>query len=147
MAFIDFFKTQFATLSNEVAKYQNKDFLAAVVASAVAISAADGEIDRTEKDKLNKFIQMHDALKLFKPTDIAAAFSKYAELFEFSNDLGMQEVLKQVNAIRNYPDQAKTMLLVACAIGAADGDFDEDEKGVARKLCVASGLRPQDFNL
>ena len=39
------------------------------------------------------------------------------------------------------------MVRVCCAIGAADGNFDDDEKAVVRKICAELNLNPKDFDL
>lgn len=71
MGLFDTFKGLVGNLNNEVAKFQNANFLDATVASAIAVSAADGTIDSSEKDKLIKFVSVHDSLKLFKSSDLA----------------------------------------------------------------------------
>lgn len=147
MGFFDALKSKFDDLSNQVTKFQNQDFLEAAVASAIAVSAADGTIDAEEKQKLAKFISMHATMKLFAPTDVVRNINKYVDLFEFDNAMGMQEVLKAVGKLANKEDQARTMVLLACAIGGADGDFDDSEKAVVRKLCAATGLNSRDFNV
>lgn len=143
----DFLKDKFADLTNQVTKFQNADFLEAAVASAIAVSAADGTIDPEEKAKLAKFISLHSALKLFSPSDVVRNINKYADLFEFDNAMGMLEVLKAVSKLASKEDQARTMVLLACAIGGADGDFDESEKSVVRQICRFAGLDPRNFNV
>lgn len=39
------------------------------------------------------------------------------------------------------------MILCVCAIGTADGNFDEDEKRAVREICVELAQNPQDFSL
>jgi len=39
------------------------------------------------------------------------------------------------------------MVRVCCAIGAADGNFDENEKTAVRNICAELGLNPKDFDL
>lgn len=147
MSFLDTIKAAVGGLGNEVAKFQNTSFLDAAIGASIAVSAADGTIDSAEKAKLAKFISMHDALKLFKSSDVMAYITKYTDLFEFDNAMGMQEVLKAVQKLQDKPDQAKTMVLLACAIGSSDGDFDETEKSVVRTIVKTVGLSPSTFSL
>lgn len=147
MSFLNSLKSAFAGLNNEVSKFQNMSFLEAAVAASIAVSAADSTIDSEEKQKLAKFITMHEVLKLFKSNDVMAYVTKYTDLFEFDNAMGMQEVLKAVGSIQDKPDQARTMVLLACAIGGADGDFDDSEKAVVRSIIKAANLSPSSFNL
>lgn len=147
MSFLDTLKAKFNNLNDQVTKFQSQDFLEAAIASAIAVSAADGTIDAEERQKLAKFISMHQTMKLFAPTDVVKYVNKYVDLFEFDNAMGMQEVLKTVAKLANKEDQARTMVLLACAIGGADGDFDDTEKAVVRKVCTAACLNARDFNL
>ncbi|MBF0101788.1 MAG: tellurite resistance TerB family protein [Desulfobacterales bacterium] len=52
-----------------------------------------------------------------------------------------------VGTIEKKPEEAKLMVRVCCAIGAADGNFDDTEKQIVRDICAELGLNPKDFNL
>jgi tellurite resistance protein TerB len=54
--------------------------------------------------------------------------------------------MQAVGKFRGKP-QAQLVIRVCCAIGAADGDFDEKEKVVVRRMCSELGLSPADFDL
>ncbi len=138
---------QRSKLAAEVQKFQNRSFMEAVVAGCALVSAADGSIDATEKQKMLGFIQQSDALKVFKTEDIIEVFNKTVGKFEFDHSIGKAEALQVIAKLKGKADQAKLMVRVCCAIGAADGDFDNDEKQVVREICRELDLDPAEFDL
>ncbi|HKM15786.1 MAG TPA: TerB family tellurite resistance protein [Marinospirillum sp.] len=134
-------------LSNEVSKFKNKEFMAAVANACALVAAADGSISSEEKVKMTEFINQSPELKAFKLTDVIAVFNDACSKFEFDVQIGQAEALKVINKIKNKEGAARLLVRVACAIGASDGDFDDDEKAVCRKICVELGLPPAEFDL
>ena len=147
MSFLNSLKSLMGGVNDQVAKIKNKDFLPAAVGSAIAVSAADGTIDSAEKAKLAKFVTMHPTLKLFDSSAVGAEVSKFIGLFEFDNSIGMMEEEKALVKLHGNQEQGKTAVLLPCAIGGEDGDFDETEKAVVRKLAGFAGLNASEFNL
>ena len=58
------------------------------------------------------------------PSDI---FEKYVMWFEFDISIGKGEALNSIAKIKKDGEAARLLVRVCCAIGAADGDFDNDE--------------------
>jgi tellurite resistance protein TerB len=136
-----------AKLATEVGKFRNREFMEACVAGCALVAAADGNIDSSEKQKMMKFIQQSDELKVFETRDVIAVFNKVAESFEFDNEIGKAEALKVIGKLRSKPDAARLMVRVCCAIGSADGDFDDKEKQVVREMCRDLNVPASDFGL
>ena len=136
-----------AKLATEVGKFKNREFMEACVAGCGLVAAADGSIDSSEKQKMIKFIQQSDELKVFDTKDVIAVFNKVTENFEFDNEIGKAEALKIIAKLRNKPDAARLMVRVCCAIGSADGDFDDKEKQMVREMCRDLNLPPEDFGV
>ncbi|MDE7064916.1 MAG: TerB family tellurite resistance protein, partial [Desulfovibrionaceae bacterium] len=57
------------------------------------------------------------------------------------------ECLQVISRLKKRPDEARLVIRVCCAIGAADGNFDDDEKAVVREICAELGQNPADFQL
>lgn len=134
-------------LATEVSKFRNREFMEACVAGCALVAAADGNIDSAEKQKMMKFIQQSDELKVFDTKDVINFFNKIAENFEFDNEIGKAEALKVIGKLRNKPDAARLMVRVCCAIGSADGDFDDKEKDIIRAMCRDLNIPSDDFGL
>lgn len=134
-------------MKTEVAKYKNSDFMDAVVAGCAMVAAADGNISSDEKQKMAAFISRSEELSVFDMTKVIEAFNKIVEGFEFDAAIGKIEAMKKIGKLRGKEDAARTMVRVCCVIGAADGDFDADERKVVSEICTELGLSPSEFDL
>jgi tellurite resistance protein TerB len=150
MAFTDWLKKNVTeardAMSAEITKFKSKDLLEAVVAGCALVAHADGSVSSEEKQKMMGYLKTSDQMKVFDAGDIIKIFQKYVEKFEFDVAIGTGEVMQAVGKFRGKP-QAQLVIRVCCAIGAADGDFDEKEKVVVRRMCSELGLSPADFDL
>ncbi len=136
-----------AGLKSEVSKLKNKSFLEATVAGCVIVAHADGVVKAEEKQKMMGFLRNSDVLSIFKADEIISLFDKYAKQFEFDCQIGQASALQAVAKLKGKADEARLMVRVCCAIGAADGHFDESEKAAVRTICAELGLNPADFDL
>jgi tellurite resistance protein TerB len=144
---MDWLKSQTTNLQNEVKRFQSRNFMEATVAGCALVAAADGVIKPEEKQKMAGFIQRNDALKVFDMSKVIQAFEKYAQGLEFDIQIGKGEALKAISKIKKNSDEARLLVRVCCAIGAADGEFDADEKNVVREICRELNLDPNEFGL
>ncbi|QTA91194.1 tellurite resistance TerB family protein [Desulfonema magnum] len=140
-------KTQAANLTEGVKKFRNKNFMEATVAGCAIVAFANGIVKPEEKAKMAGFIRRSEALNVFDMSQVITAFEKYVQSFEFDLQIGKAEALRTISKIRKNSDEARLLIRVCSAIGAADGDFDEDEKQVVREICQELGLDPNEFGL
>ena len=130
-----------------VQRFRNKEFLDAVVAGCALVSAADGHVDASEKQKMIGFIQRSEALKVFETGDVIRRFNHFVSGFEFDAVIGKGEALKSVAKIKKDPEAGRMLVRVCCAIGQADGQFDADERRVVGEVCRELLLNPAEFDL
>lgn len=134
-------------LAAEASKFKNRSFMEAVVNGCALVAAADGNIDSSEKQKMAGFIGRAEELKHFDMSQVIEVFQKTASDFEFDHAIGKASALKTIGKIKGNEEQAKLLVRVICAIGAADGDFDDQEKAMVREIAKELGLDPADFDL
>lgn len=150
MSLLDSFKSFIdqskAGLMNEIARFQNRRFLDTVVAACAWVAAADGKIDSAEKSKMLGFIQRSDELKVFKTNEVIDSWNAITTSFDFDVNVGISDVCKLLQNVTDVTEK-RTIVLVCCAIGSADGNFDDGEKEVVRKIINVLQLNPKDFNL
>ncbi|GEO80724.1 tellurite resistance TerB family protein [Pararhodospirillum oryzae] len=150
MSFTDWLKRNVTeardSLNAEITKFKSKDLLEAVVAGCVLVAYADGTITPDEKQKMMGFLKTSDQLKVFDQSDVIRMFQSYVEKFDFDPTIGTGEVMQAVGKFKGKP-QAQLVVRVCCAIGAADGDFDKDERMVVARMASELGLNPADFGL
>jgi len=151
MSFFDSLKQKTSevrsSLTTEVGKFRNREFMEATVSGCALVAAADGSIDSSEKQKMMKYIEQSEELKVFDTSDVIAVFSKVTDKFEFDQEIGKAEAMKSVGKLRDKPDAARLMIRVCCAIGSADGDFDDNEKKMVRDMCQDLNLPADEFGV
>ena len=134
-------------LSTEASKFKNRSFMEAVVNGCVMVAAADGSIDSSEKQKMAGFIERSSELKHFDMGEVIGVFQKAAANYESDDVLGKACAMEKIGKIKGKDDQARLLVRVVCAIGAADGDFDAQEKAIVAEIARKLGLDPADFNV
>ena len=127
-------------------KYATKDVMEGTMAALAWIAWANKELKEEEKKKILGFIQRDEALKAFKERQLLECFEHFSGTFEFSYDMGVE---KSRNAIKKITNEEASRILVTgvIAIGKADGDFDKDERAVAKEICNILSLQPKSFGL
>lgn len=136
-----------ANLKTEVTKLKNKSFLEAVVAGCALVAHADGVVRPEEKQKMMGFLRNSDVLSVFDVQEVISIFEKYSKQFDFDHQIGQASALQVVAKLKGKDSESRLMVRVCCAIGAADGNFDEHEKAIVSKICNELGLNPKDFDL
>ena len=136
-----------ARMAEEMTRYKNRDFMEAVVAGCALVAAADGDVSASEKQKMIGYMQNSDELKVFKMEDVIASFNATVAKFEFDATIGRAEALKKIAKIKGKDGADRLLVRVCCAIGAADGDFDANERAAVTLICMELGLAPSEFDL
>lgn len=136
-----------AALTAEIGKYKNKSFMEAVVSACALVAAADGNVSSEEKQKMMGYMQSSDELKVFKTLDVMNAFNDAVAKFEFDAEIGKAEALKTISKLKSDEGASKLLVRVCCAIGAADGEFDAQEKAMVALIATDLGLNAAEFDL
>ena len=125
------------------AKFTTKDQLDRLVAACCLIAHADGKCDSAEKQKVRQLISVK--LPHFDSDDIIESWKKFEGILQMDFDFGKGDL---IDTIKKASDEEFSMIARAmCLIGAADGDFDDKEKAIAREVIAAMGKKPSDFGL
>ncbi|MDQ7091831.1 MAG: TerB family tellurite resistance protein [Methylococcales bacterium] len=150
MSFTDFMsnvKDKMSDLKTAALKFKNKEFLNASMAGAALIALADGEISASEKQKMVKFIENHDALSIFTTSDVITAFQTFVSQVEFDKDIGEAKAYEALGKLKTNEEASRLVMRMIISIAAADGNFDADEKEVAIKIARELNLNTKDFDL
>jgi len=124
-------------LSGNLAKLQGKGPLERLAACAFLIANSDGDIDADEIEKFADIVKRN--APQFSEDDARAAFTKARENGDTNSLLAL---------IGKAPaEEGETLVMAAIAIGSADGEFDDDEKAMARRICTALFIQPSKFDL
>lgn len=136
-----------SNLSDQVTRFKNKDLMDAIVAGCAIVAAADGKIEASEKQKMAGYLGRSNELKVFNMSEVIERFDHFTGNMEWDVMVGKQEALRSISKFKSKPEVARIIVGVCCAIGAADGDFDDQEKAVVREICGVLGLTPGEFGL
>ncbi|OUD14183.1 tellurite resistance TerB family protein [Thioflexithrix psekupsensis] len=143
----DWFNQQKTSISEGIARFKNKDFMEAVVAGCAFVACSDGQVKPEEKRKMAGYIERSEELRVFDMKDVIKSFNNYVEGFDFDYLIGKAEVMKSIGRLKGKDEMGRLLIRVCCAIGMADGDFDDHEKQAVREICQELNLSPQEFGL
>lgn len=125
------------------ARITDKKQFARVVTASYLIARADGDFDASEKSALCKLV--NQKLPQFKMDDILGVLDSCEEKMSFDETMGTQELMHDISKASD--SDAAQIMQAACFIGAADGDFDDDEKDVARRLAATMNVKCEAYGL
>lgn len=145
--FLDGLKQKADELKTEVLKFKNRDFLNAAMAGTALISMADGSISSEEKKKMLRFIESHDALSVFSTKEVIESFQNFVSQFEFDKDIGEAKAYEALRQLKNNDAASRLVMRLIISVAASDGNFDADEKHIARKIATELELNAADFEL
>lgn len=134
-------------LSAQISKLKNKKFMQATVAICAAISMASEGSSAEEKQVMERYFKQSNELKDFDMKEVMEFFTQLVDAFELDKDIGFGEAIKYISPLKDKPDMAQLAMRVGIAVANCDGDFDQNEKDAARKICTTLGLNPADYQL
>lgn len=134
-------------LKKGVIKVRNQTLMEALIAGFVMVAHANGAIKPEEKDKLMGFIRHSELLSAFDQSEILKYIDKYVQHYAFDPAIAEANALNVISKLNSKESEARLMVRVCIAIGAADEDFDPAERAVVRKICDVLKLNPKDFGL
>jgi len=136
----------FDFIKDSFKRFMNKNFMDAAVAGCALVAVADGKIDAAEKQKMVGLMQHIEELKVFPVEDVVSTFNKFVDILQFDEFIGKEELFKVLRKIKGNEDESKMVVRMCCSIGAADGNFDDDEKVIVRRICEELNLDVSRFS-
>ena len=118
-----------------------------IVAACALVAYADGWVSPEEEKRMARLIGDFRPLEVFGAEDVLIAFADISRRFEEDHEAGEREALRLAGELRSRRRHARLLMETCCAIAAADGGFDREERHAALKLCDALDLDPANFGL
>ncbi len=134
-------------LKKPLARFENREFMEAIVAGCTLVAAIDGHIDDSEKAKMMKLFNKIDELNVFEIQEIISVFNEVKQMLEFDISVGKEGAMKLIRKIKSNRNNSRTAIHIYCAIGQADGCFDDNEKSIIREICHELDFKPDEFEL
>lgn len=128
-------------------KVANQNQMEAIVAGAMLVAAADGEIERKELEKLEALIANNENLTAFKRQDIQRTIQKYSGILEADFHVGRAKMLKEIADVSDNAEQAEEVFLNMLAIAKSDGEIEPAEAKVLIDVGRRLGVDPTEYGI
>jgi len=132
-------------LTGGISQLVHEDFMKAFSGACALIACADGKIDSSEEAKILSFIKNLRELKSFDSSTIMQHFREFANTLNCDPDIGREKIYTSLKEIKGDKKASKLLVRICCHIGAADGDFDSNEKQATIEICRQLGIEPNEF--
>ena len=136
-----------SAVKKAVIQARNQTFLESVIAAFTMVAHADGVVKPEEKAKIQGFIDTSEVLSAFDPQAIQRYFEQCERQYAFDRAVADASMLQSISKLKAKPSEARLLVRICIAIGAADGDFDPAERAAVIKICETLDLAPEDFDL
>lgn len=121
-------------------KVENRDLMEAIVGGGLLVSAADGDIEKDELNKLEKLIAGNENLKHFG-AEIGKTIRRFTDLLEGDFLVGRSKIMREIREISGNDDNVEDVVLNVLAIAKADGEVEPEERKVIEEIARELGYR------
>lgn len=126
--------------SAEVKKVENRDFMEAAVGVMILVSAADGEIEPAELQKLQKTIETLPELQGFG-SEIGKTIDKFTGYFDLGFSMGKSRIMREIRDVKGSEQDKEDILNLAVVAAMADGEIEPAEKTILVEIAREFGLK------
>lgn len=146
MGLLDRLKELADSAITQFSKFTNENMMKGTMSGLAMIMNANGEIKDEEMNTMTQIICRDPDLKCYDFAEMIEVFNHVIAQFKLNKFVGEGVALSNIGKIK---DKAAGRALIGkiCAIAAADGDFDGNEKKAAKKICEVLGIHPKEFDL
>jgi tellurite resistance protein TerB len=123
-------------------RYQDKDFLKAVVAVCALAANADDEVDISERYKIEEIIAQEPPLREFEAKKAAEIFDAYVDALRQEGESAKKILYNKVRRMAGDQDKSRTLMCAAYLVIVADHEILEQEKLEFERLCTVLDLDP-----
>lgn len=142
-----FSKRSWEDFNDEVHRAQNEHLMEGIVAGCALVAYADGWVTEEERVRMLGLIRGFEPIAAFGLDDVATTFESMTARFASDQKAGEQAALEAVAQLKGAGRYPELLVEACCAIAAADGGFDAEERLAAIRICETLGLNPAEFGL
>ncbi|QVW55671.1 hypothetical protein pEaSNUABM9_00088 [Erwinia phage pEa_SNUABM_9] len=124
----------------DIKKFDKRDLAQAVVNAAYLVAYADGELEASEKAKIDQVLRANPVLANFQGELNQIAATITAQL-DADIGIGRRAALREIGDVKGDQRECEDVLDVAIAIAKADGEIEPEEEVVLKQIAEALGLR------
>jgi tellurite resistance protein TerB len=142
-----FSKQSWDEFNDEINQAKNENLMEGIVAGCALVAYADGWVTDDEHDRMVSLIRGFEPITAFGLDDVIATFETMTSRFASDQKTGEAEALEAVARVKGASRYPALLVKTCCAIAAADGGFDAEERQVIVRICQVLGLNPAAFNI
>jgi len=140
------FGKKFGKAKAELKKVENRDLMEAIVGGCILVAAADGEIEKTELNKIDQLIRSNKNLDHFG-SEITATLGRFTGQLNAGFRVGRMNIMREIEDIKSNPLDAEEVFVNMITIAEADGEIEAGELKVLSEVGRLLGLRLADFGI
>jgi len=111
------------------------------------IAAADGVVEKAERDKIDRLITTNPQLAAFSAAGIRKIIKGYEDQLDADFDTGKRRLLQDVEKVADNDNDAEEVFLNVLAVAKSDGEVEPDELKVIQELATILGQDLKQFGL
>ena len=142
-----FSKRSWEDFDGEVHRSQNEHLMEGIVSACALVAYADGWATTEEHDRMLALIRGFEPIAAFGLDDVTATFETLTARFAADHAEGEAAALQAVARVKGAAAYPTLLVEACCAIAAADGGFDAEERLAVVGICERLGLDPASFDL
>jgi len=142
-----FLKSLTRSHKETIGSLSDRAFLEAAMAAAAMVAIADGSIDAAERAEIADVFGSIDIFRNHDRAEGLGHFDRHVEALRSGDADAERLVMKMVRPIAERPGDARIILRLCCAVGAADGQVLEPERGAIQRLCRTLDILPEEFGI
>ena len=128
-----------------MAKIENRDLMQAAVYGVFYVASADGEIEPSEIEKIERLLNNSDQLKGFG-VELAHTIDKAkADYNEGGARIIRMNAERELADLASTPKDAETVINFMLTVAEADGEIEDAELTVLERAANKMGLRLKDY--
>ena len=128
-----------------MAKIENRDLMQAAVYGVFYVASADGEIEPSEIEKVERLLNNSDQLKGFG-VELAQTIDKAkADFNEGGARIIRMNAERELADLASTPKDAETVINFMLTVAEADGEIEDAELTVLERAANKMGLRLKDY--
>ena len=142
-----FSKRSWQDFNDEVHRALNEELMVGIVGGCALVAYADGWVTEDERVRMLGLIRGFDPIAVFGLDDAVVTFEAMTAHFATDQPAGEQAAFDAVARLKGVGPYPRLLVEACCAIAAADGGFDEEDRLAAIRICEKVGVDPADFGL
>lgn len=140
-------KQSWNELKEAIAGAEDEHLMEGIVAGCAIVAYADGWVTDAEYNRMLSMIRSLEPIATFGLADVNATFRAWTDQLAADQKSGEAAALKAVARVKRASRYPALLVEACCAIAAADGGFDAEERKAIIRICKVLGLDPDDFEV